>query len=103
MNFRHNGQTLRGTPKEILQQIKEDAPKEYEFRYAGSIYIGTESDIKRELLHDLQVAPMSVNRGSIALKEETSPYDSNVIRLELMSKALCRVELHCLESKNAIS
>ena len=102
MKFEHNGQTLTGTAEEILQQIEELAPKEYEFRYAGTQYYGTESEIKRQLLQNLRHKSMLVEGGFISLGEESSPYDSSVIALELISKALARVELYCLDPKNEV-
>jgi len=102
MKFEHNGQTLTGTAEEILQQLTEQAQKEYEFRYAGTIYYGTETEIKRQLLQNLHHESIILRDGFVSLGEESDTHDSSVIRLNLISKALARVELYCLEPKNEI-
>ena len=100
MKFRHNGQTLTGTAEEILQKIKDRAPKEYEVRYDGVTYIGTELEIKREIARVLRYVDMVVKGNKIFLREEEAIFHSNVIRTSLVSQALARVELYCLDPRN---
>ena len=102
MKFRHNGQTLSETPEEILQQIKEESDKEYEFRYNHVVYTGTEFEIKRKLVQKLRYDSFTVGMGLIFLGEEEEQFDSKLIRTRLISKALSRVEQYCLDPRNEI-
>lgn len=102
MKFRYNGQDLTGTADQILQQIIDLDLKEYEFRYDGIIYTGTELEIKHKLAHKLQYVTMEIDEGQIFLGEEVSTFNCDVIRTSLISKALSRVALYCLETKNEI-
>ncbi len=102
MKFRYNGQTLTGTPEEILEKIKEITPKEFEFRYDHVVYTGTEFEIKRKIERKLRYDSFTVGIGLIFLGEEKEQFDSRLIRTRLLSKALTRVELYCSELRNEI-
>ncbi len=102
MKFRYNGQNFTGTAEEILQQITDRTPKEYQFRYGHVVYTGTQIEIKREIARVLQHVVMEIDEGQIFLGEEQALFNCDVIKTSLISKALSRVELYCLDPKNEI-